>query len=168
MNGLLERPPFYPQQNNQERTTQQEKDLMGLTQGFNMLLAVAVEDRLCNLLIATPTTASGNSSNSNGFVREGWRYEWRGIALVIPTEDHLALDIAILIGLEAVQGWRVGNSSQPENLALQKITQLWHIWQQLGRPQPADYRPLAYPATQPAPCRGFIINRQHYNLVLPL
>ncbi len=168
MNGLLERPPFYPRNNNQEVIAQQEKDSMGLTQGFNMLLAAVLEDRLCNLLVATPAASSGNSSSAIGFVREGWRFEWRGIALVIPTEEGLALDIAILIGLEAVQGWRVGDSHQAENLALQKINQLWHIWQKLGHPNPADYRPLAYPASQPAPCRGAIIKRQHYNLLLPL
>jgi len=166
MNGLLERPSFYPP--DLTKTTEQEKALIGLAQGFNMLLAATLEDRLCNLLVATPSGSSANTSNSNGFVREGWRYEWRGIALVVPTEDQQALDIAILIGTEAVQGWRVGDSPQVENLALQKITQLWHIWQNLGRPNPADYRPLAYPATQPAPCGGVIIKRQHFNLVLPL
>ncbi len=158
--------------------------------GFNMTLAVALHDRLFPLVLATPAPGEADGvqgtpgEQGNVRVRDGWRYEVRGVGLI---EFHEAgCDLALLTGAGLAaswrgwlaQGWRLAASATPEasldksnlapvNQALQKVSEIWQAWQHMGRPTPANYRPLAFPTDQPPPAPGFVIQRYFFNLLLP-
>lgn len=153
--------------------------------GFNMSLAVALQDRLFPLVLATP--ASGEKDGAQGTpgepgnarIRNGWRYEVKGVGLIEAFDGVYDLAILTGAGLAAnwrgwlAQGWRLtstgvpAQTEPPVNRALQKVSEIWQAWQHMGRPTPAQYRPLAFPAAQPQPEPGYVIPRRFFNLLLP-
>jgi protein-L-isoaspartate(D-aspartate) O-methyltransferase len=153
--------------------------------GFNMSLAVALQDRLFPLVLATP--ASGEKDGAQGTpgepgnarIKDGWRYEVKGVVLIEALDGGYDLAMLTGAGLAAnwrgwlAQGWRLAaaEASAPTaplgNRTLQKVGEIWQAWQHMGRPTPAQYRPLAFPADQPPPEPGYVIPRRFFNLLLP-
>ncbi len=148
--------------------------------GYTSLVAVAVEDLLSTLLInPNPLTLAGTGVGETENAEPlRSRFEGRGLGLVQRRPDETAFDLALLVAGTAY-GWRVTqphNSAEPtttetddnnKNLALAKLQEVWQVWQRLGQPVPSEYRPIAYPTTQPAPAPGYVIHRKYYNLLIP-
>jgi protein-L-isoaspartate(D-aspartate) O-methyltransferase len=155
--------------------------------GFSFVLALVCGDMLFSLYVATPLpeTVDGqptlpNGRTHTGWVRDGWQYENRGLALVEISPDGCGYDLALLLSPnrnnqpdKQVQGWRLRppNAAPPSlvtpNRAIEKLRQAWQTWQSMGRPNPAQYRPVAFPADRLQPVPGLELPRRFYNLVLP-
>lgn len=157
--------------------------------GFSFVLVLAAQDRLFSLFLATPVPpptsgqpAPANGRTANGWIRDGWQYESRGLALVEQAADGSGFDLALLLSpdpasrsqYKSIQGWRIRPAGvattlppQTPNQALVRLQTAWQTWQSMGRPTPVRYRPIAFPADQPAPVPGYVLSRRFYNLVLP-
>ncbi|NWJ49174.1 MAG: hypothetical protein HXX08_25230, partial [Chloroflexi bacterium] len=154
--------------NNRQKWAQLENEqrtAIGMAQGFNILLAAAHEKRICSLLVGNEVSTQ-EARNPND--RNSIRFDWRGMVLVVPTEDEQALDLAIIINAESLLGWRIGISDSTSNQALLLVEQVWDLWIELGCPQSSDYRPIAFPSGSNPPAPGFVVQRQYFDLLLPL
>ena len=174
----------FTDRNNPGRT---QRDVSYSFYGFSFILALASGDKLFSVLLAIPLPepedgqpALQNGRTPTGWVRDGWQYENRGLALVETSQDGRGYDLALLLSPpqnnrpdKLVQGWRLRMpdaapvSPEMPNLAVEKLRQAWRTWQSMDRPNPAQYRPIAYPANTPQPVPGLVLPRRFYNLVLP-
>ncbi|MEI7556721.1 rRNA adenine N-6-methyltransferase family protein [Candidatus Chlorohelix sp.] len=170
-NGYLQRELLNPAGENWGNNRQkwalledEQRTAIGMAQGFNILLAAAHENRICSLLVGSEFSAQ-EPRNPNE--RNGIRFDWRGMVVIMPSEDEQALDLAIIINADAVMGWRIGMSDFASNQALLLVEQVWDLWLGMGCPQSSDYRPIAFPADSNPSAPGFIVHRQYFDLLLP-
>ncbi|HEX2913592.1 MAG TPA: hypothetical protein VH186_22505 [Chloroflexia bacterium] len=150
--------------------------------GYSVALAVALHDRLYPMILVLPTLEQDGLQGMPGDpasvrIEDGWRYETRGLALL--AERPGQVDLAAITANpperrnwnKLAQGWQFaeqGKIPEPgQNRAMQKLLEAWQAWQQMGRPTPLDYRPLAYPRSEPPPAAGLVLERANYNLLLP-
>lgn len=137
----------------------EQRAALNMAQGFNILVAAATESNICSLMVSTPTKEKSTELDS-------MRLEWRGLVVFFPTDDGAALDMAFLIATSPVLGWRAGKSPQEGNRALEHVASMWQQWKERGYPQPASYRPIAFPSHRFPPVPGVLVTRPHYSLVL--
>lgn len=138
--------------------------------GYTSLLSIANEDQLSTLLATAPAPAPEETDQGN---EEAPRsvLEPRGLALAMPLPGEQSFDLALLVAGTAY-GWRVtldqNESGNSENLALAKLNEVWQTWESLNQPMPSEYRPAAYPSSQPPPGPGYVIHRKYYNFLIPI
>ncbi len=151
--------------------------------GFIMLLAAAWEKGLFfNLVQAIPSDPKALAQPSgSGEAASGWRYEPHGLALLVanngPGYDLVtftAADSTVQNYTKIAQSWRLmpAGLASPAgrltlNLAMERLHASWAAWERMGRPTPVQYRPLAFPSSQPAPVKGVVVARKFYNILFP-
>jgi protein-L-isoaspartate(D-aspartate) O-methyltransferase len=145
-------------------------ELTGL--GFSLLLGAAFGGQIFPLSIATPAPEDVEADQMPGLdpfrsqTRNGWKYQLYGYCC-LPPGYLVLLSGTGQPGEMRAQSWRITSLPPGEN-PLAIIQKAWADWQQMGRPNLMQYRPLLYPADQSPPVTGYVLPRRNYNILLPL
>jgi protein-L-isoaspartate(D-aspartate) O-methyltransferase len=136
---------------------------------LNAFLGIAAEDRLAGVSVGVPVDPDEPPDHKrNVTIIDGIQHQMFGSAYARALNGGSALDLAIFMRNEPIQGWRIGIAAEPENTALQLAKEVWQKWIAIGKPPSSELNAVAYPADQAPPpgVEGVVAHRQYYNILL--